>query len=349
MPPKAKIEAVVSQDIPDQPPSLDSDIFADELLQKARTGNAEAVEKGVALAMGLDDFKCNLRSGVTVDFAVETFMFAASHGYGPKKTLNVLHWLTALRTSVVSHGGDTAHARDLFKAFLVSQVERCHFEATQPQDHHDAEKLVKDEAEKAAAAAGPVGKKPDPKKAAAQKVAAADDPLVSPRHNQLAYENPYIGVNDVAPLARFAVRGVLQHSELYHSVFTAERPQEEKPLIFSFTLELPSRPLPLVRAMKQAEFDATQRAAEAKVAEELAHMRQEEEERLDAARRQEEAKAQAQQAYEDEQRHKMLYFSKMGSEPAVAKVQQDVESVLTQRQRDVLARLARLEAELLGK
>jgi hypothetical protein len=346
MPPKPKVEAVVSVDVPDQPPSLESDVFADELLQKARTGNALGVEKGVALAMGLDDYKFNLRSGVAVDFAVEIFMFAAEHGYGPRKTLSVLHWLTSLRNSVVGNRGDTAAARELFKQFLVSQVERHHNEALQPQEQHDA-LLAQQEAEKAQQAAATAGKKPDAKKAA--KAVVEEAQAATPRQNQLPYENPFIGINDVAPLARFAVQGVLQHSSLYCYVFTAERPREEKPIVFSFSLELPSRPLPLVRAIKQADFDAAQRAAEAKVAEELAQMRREEEERLEAARKQEEARLQAQRDFEEEQRNNMLYFAKAGSEPAVAKVQQDVESALSQRQRDVLARLARLEAELLGK
>ena len=346
MPPKAKVEAVVSVDIPDQPPSLDSDVFVDELLQKARAGNAVAVEQGVSHALSLDDFKFNLRSGIAVDFVVEVVLFAAEHGYGPRKTLSVLQWLTSLRNIIVAQNGETAEARQHFKQFLVSQVERHHIEQLQPSDQHDAVQ-AQQEAEKAQQAAAPGGKKPDAKKAAAKVV--EDAPQVSPRQNQLPYENPFISANDVAPLARFAVQGVLQHSSLYHHVFTADRLREEAPIMFSFSLELPSRPPPLARAMKQADYDAGQRAAEAKVSEELSKLRQEEQDRLEAARKQEEQRLQAQREFEEEQKNNMLYFSKAGTEPAVTKVQQDVESTLSQRQRDVLARLARLEAELLAK
>lgn len=344
MPPKKGPEVAVTTDIPDQPPSLESDGVMDDLLAKARSSNLDAVQRGVVTSLGLHDSNCNLRNSVTVDFYVELIHFASSNGYGPKKTLNVLAWLNSMRRSIERNRGNDEEARELFKEFLVKNAEKYLRECAPPQDN---EQTAAAEAAAAAAAAAASTTKKDAKasKAApAQAAVAAKDDLSAKSPS----ENPYISVAEAAPLAQFALRGLLQHAQLYAFVATQPRPPQRPRDRCSFTLapEVPLRLPPLSRALTSTDVEAIHKLEEQRAQEELLRLQAEEAAALEAERQAELARQAEIRRIAEEEQANQLYFSKAGTGPAVELVQKELEYDLSQRQRDILARLAKLEQDV---
>lgn len=346
MPPKKGPEAAVTTEIPDQPPSLESDGVMDDLLAKARSSNLDAVQRGVVNSLGLHDSNCNLRHSVTVDFYVETIYFASTNGYGPKKTLNVLAWLNSMRRSIERNHGSDEEARQLFKEFLVRNAEKYLRECAPPQDNEQNAAAEAAAAAAAATAAASTAKK-DPKAGktapALAAVAAKDDPSTkSPS------ENPYISVAEAAPLAQFALRGLLQHAQLFAFVATLPRPAQRPRDRCSFTLapEVPLRLPPLSRALTSTDVEAIHKLEEQRALEELQRLQAEEAAALEAERQAELARQAEIRRIAEEEQANQLYFSKAGAGPAVELVQKELEFDLSQRQRDILARLAKLEHDV---
>lgn len=350
MPPKAKVEVAAVVDIPDQPPALDSDGFLDDLLSKARCDNLAAVEAGVVHTLGLPNYRCNLRQGILVDFHVECIAFLANHGCGPKKALSVLSWLNAMRKSIEEHRGDDTAAREMFKQFLVSNTER-YLRESAPQDN-EASQAAEAQAAAAAAALAVAGKKDaKPAKGPAPPATKQDEsPGASAARGS---ENPYVSSSEAAALATFVSRGLLQHARLFAYVAAQDRPVVcEAPKTFTFAVETPIRVPALAKAMTSADVEASHKALEAKAQEELQRLQAEEAAVLEAQRRAEELRREEERKRDEEERANRLYFSKAGTGPAIEMVQQDVEHQLSQRQRDILARISKLEADvsqLVGK
>lgn len=336
-----KVETITTADIPDQPPTIDSDGFMDDVLAKARAGNAVAVEHQIALALSMEPHRCDLRRGVIVDFHVEFVLFASTQGYGPKKTLHVLHFLNSVRKSIEDNHGDDTEARQMLKQFAVSNAERHARDALPPAepDAHAAEAA----AAAATAASAAAAVKKDPKANAKGK---PEEPAVLSAR-LISQENTNISSTELAPLITFVVRGMFQHAKLYAFVARQERPQgQHSPTTFTFSVETPMRAPPLSKAQTSAEVEAQLKSLEAKAAEELQRLQSEEAAALEAQRVAEENRKAQEKLAAEEERANMLYFSKVGSAQAVEKVQAEVESQLSQRQREILARVARLENEV---
>lgn len=353
MAPKKVEAAGVTLDIPDQPPSLDNDGIIDDVLLKAKQGNIAGVESIVVLCLRLPNYRFDLRESIVVDFHVELILFAAENGYGPRKTLSVIAWANDVRRAVEANPSDDRVARTLVKDFFVLNVERSIREASpiKPDD------TAADVAAAAAAAAAPPVKgapapaKPPPKSSAASP-AHKEDPAATQK--AIAAEIPFLTMGEIAPLAQFMAGGILQHAQLYANAAANERPtiHGERPRTFTFAVEHPMRPLPLSRALTAVEVEAMQRDQDAKAQEELERLQAEEAAALEAARLEEEARVELERQRAEEEKANQLYFTKAGSAPAVDLVQQEVVSALSQRQLDLLARVAKLEADLgavLGK
>lgn len=355
MPPKKPAEVSIV-DIPDQPPTLETDGYMDDLLSKARCDNILAVEAGVVTAIGLQNYRRELRQGIQVDFIVEAIVFAATHGYGPKKTLSLLNWLQGMKKSIEVHHGDDTEARELLKSFLVSNTEKYIRETNPVVDEGSG---AADGATGAPSPAAPApaapGKKVDPKpsaKGAPPPAPAKEDPALSARNAHS--EIPYISTTEVAPLAAFVARSLLQHARLFAYVANHSSPvaESEQPRSFTFAVETPMRPLPLSRALTSTDVDAIHKVQEQKAIEELQRLQAEEAASLEAARVAEEQRQAEIRRLEEEERANQLYFSKTGTGPAIDMVQQELEHQLSQRQRDILVRIAKLEMDMnavLGK
>lgn len=354
MAPKKVEAAGVTLDIPDQPPSLESDGMIEDALSKAKGGNIVGLEALVVQCLRLPNFRCDLRESIIVDYHVELIIFASENGYGPKKTLHVLNWATEVRRALESNPNDGDRAATaLVRDFFVSNVEKNLREAT-PIKQDDALAEAQAAAAAAAAAAPPAkgaaaAPKPPPKGSAAP--VAKEDPSAAAGKPS---ENPFLSIGEIAPLAQFISVGVLQHAQLYSFAASNDRPivVGERPRTFTFAVEHPMRPLPLSRALTAVEVEALQRDQDAKAQEELERLQAEEAAALEAARLEEEARQEQERLRAVEEKANQLYFSKAGSAPAVEMVQNEVISALSQRQLDLLARVAKLELDLgvvLGK
>jgi cell division protein FtsL len=349
MAPKKVETAGVTLDIPDQPPSLETEGIMDDLLQKAKSNNIGGVEASIVQCLRMPNYRYDLRESIIVDFHVELLIFASENGYGPKKTLHVMHWANDVRRAIETNPNDESHARRLVKEFFAANVEGFLREAIPNKLDEAPEGAAVPAVSAPAAAKGKEAAKPPPKGSAP---ANKDDNATGNRHAPL--ENPFLSVVEVAPLMHFVSRGLLQHAHLYANSAKNERPTiaGERPRTFTFSVETPMRSLPLSRALTAAEVEAIQRDQDAKAQEELERLQAEEAAQLEAARLEEEARLEQQRQMEEEERANQLYFSKAGTAPAVDNVQQQVVAALSQRQMDILMRVAKLEADLgvvLGK
>jgi hypothetical protein len=351
MAPKKVEAAGVTLDIPDQPPTLETDGIIEDVLAKAKNGNISGLEAVVVQCLRMPNYRCDLRESIVVDFHVELIIFASENCYGPKKTLNVLNWANDVRRALELSPNDDRAARILVRDFFVSNVEKNIRETTPvKQDDVSAEA----QAAAAAAAAAPAAKGAAPPKLPPKGAA----PVTKEDHGAAATvkpaENAHLSIGEIAPLAQFIARGVLQHAQLYSNAARNDRPlvAGERPRTFTFAVEHPMRPLPLSRALTAVEVEALQRDQDARAQEELERLQAEEAASLEAARLEEVARQEQEHQRQEEEKANQLYFSKAGSAPAVELVQHEVISALSQRQLDLLARVSKLEADLglvLGK
>lgn len=355
MPPKKVEAAGVSLDIPDQPPSLEADGIVDELLQRAKQQNISGLESLAVQCLRLPNYRYDLRDSIVVDFHVELLLFASEQGYGPKKTLSVLTWANAVRRLLEADPNDDSSARALIKEFLVANVEHSLREVSpsKPEDGQPDGVTGGSSSQAAPAAAGGAKGGKEGAKPPAKGSAPAKEDAAAAAGRSAPVENPHLSIGEIAPLAQFITRGLLQHAQLYANAAANERPLALGcPRTFTFAVEQPMRPLPLSRALTAPEVEAMQRDLDAKAQEELERLQAEEAATLEAARLEEEARLEQQRQIEEEERANQLYFTKAGSAPAVEMVQQEVVTALSQRQLDLLTRVAKLEADLglvLGK
>ena len=334
MPPK-KVEAVVTEVVPEQPPSFDNDAFVDELLGKAKRREALAVEADVAAALGkADDYKVNRRHSVVVDFTVECVLFASQHGFGARKTAAFVRWMHELRQSIETTGS-VDQAKELFKAHLVAQAER----ASKDGGAGGAEGEIGPDGQPIAAAAPTPAPKPAAKKDKKKGSAAQAD--VDPnavRPEQVAL----LSVADIGAVADFVVTGLLQHWRLYHYCATHDVLGTDKYQI-SMAIQTPQPALPLVRALTAEQNDAHEQNARKKAEDDLAQKRALEvqklaEEEATRAKREEEERLAREEAEANE-----LYFNHHGTEKVVANVHGDVQATVANRQETLLAKLAQIE------
>ena len=329
MPPK-KSEAVSSIDIPDQPPTLESVEYVDALLTKAKASNVAALEAGVALALGAADHKSNLRAGIAVDSVVEILLFCASEGFSALKAQKVISWTDSLREAIVDAKGEAEGAFRLFKEFLVTNAEGTLRETFAPPEPEAPAEPIEGKS-----------KKPDPKKSG--KAQGDDGQQVKP---PVPAEVVFLTTAELAPLAQFVTRGMLQHASLYYYVATFDRAVSSTPVTFTVSVQTPIRAPPLSAGLPLAEYEQNLQSAELKTAQELRRLQQEEEAMLEAQRVEAEQLRRKQLEMEEEERANALYFTQAGTAEAVHRVQAELETNLTERQKEIVARIAKLEGEL---
>lgn len=354
-----KVETVaVQSEAPEQPPSLDSDGYMDDLLRKVKSSNVVAVEQAVAHALGLEQRRINLADGITVDYHVELICFAAEHGYNAKKTLAVIALANQLRSSIESHRGETAAARELLKQFMMSQAEKSLRELLPVVESSAADgagaagDAAGSPASSPAPAAAAAAKAPPPKPAAKGAKGGAPPPppvetapaVLSPRAGLL--DSPILRPPEIGPLTMFFLRGLFQHAHLYCMVHHCARPTAPQSVSFTVGVETINKAPPLQKAMTSAEVDQLHKSQEAKAEAELAAMQAAELQSLEEQRLAAEEAQRRREELAAEEKANQLYFKKMGTTEAVDKVQQEVEDAVAQRQKDILLRIAKLEQNL---
>lgn len=330
MPPKKAAEAPPPPEAPDQAPTFDSDTFVDEMLLKAKRRELEALENGVAAAVGmLDDYKINLRRGIVVDFVVECVLFASQHNFNARKTAAFVAWMSEMRQSIETTG-DVEQAKTMFKTHAVAQAERASLASSAAADNADGD----------AASAPAAAAKPAPKggKAAAGKAAARPEAEEKPRTDA----SVLLTVADMGHVADFVVCGILQHWRLYHHAATFDIAGANTSAL-NVSVQTPMRPPALIRALPQDQYQAQQESLRKKAEEELAALQAKEEAEREEERERLEREAEEARLAAEEAEANTLYFEKHGTDKIVANVHDEVQSELAQKQASVAARLARIE------
>lgn len=350
MPPK-KVETPTVVELPDQPPTFESDQFMDDLLQRAKARNVEALEAGVAAALNTEDFRTNLRKGILVDFAVEAILFASQQNFAARKTAAFLRWMNEMRVSIETTGS-VEGAKTIFKNHLVSHAERSNRDAGTDAaaalpsltDDSAAEKALAATASSAAQPAAASSAKPPPskkdagKKPSGPKSGGADEAAAKPPVDT----NVFLSVADMGQVAEFIVTGLLQHWQLYHFAATAPEPEAES-TTFTLTVQTAIRPPPLARALTQEQHDQQCEDERARAEAELVRLRDEERAAMEEQRRRAEAAEAERRRAEEEEAASRLYFAKVGTEKAVERVQAEVEAAQRDRQQQLLERILALE------
>ena len=279
MPPK-KAETPIVQEIPDQPPTFDNDAFMEDMLNKARTREVDAVEEGVALALRTEDYKINLRNGVLVDFHVEIVLFCSQQGFPPRKTAAFIKWMDELRRSVVSTGSDT-DARRLFKEHLVSHAERSTKDASGVAD--PSSPAGDDGSPSPPQISAPKLPPTAPKKGEAKKAGKGQAADVDAASRPTVDSNVYLAVADMGAVADFVVAGLLQHWRLYHYVATEGDAGDDRQSIH-LSIQVPMKAPPLHRFMTQEQYETQCEDARQKAEAELERRQKEEVAALEAER-----------------------------------------------------------------
>jgi hypothetical protein len=331
-PKKEKGDAAPVAEIAAPLPSLDSDLYVDELLAKAKKRDVAALEAAVAAAVGTtDDFKLNLRNGVVVDYVVEAVLFAASLGFTARKTVVFVKWLNQMRESIEATGG-VEDAKEKFKAHMVQHAERG---STGPAGGRES---VVEDAEAAAASAAAAVKAPAGKKGADAKGKAAVAEVAAPRPDV----NIFMSLADMGHVADFVVKGVLQHWQLYHHAAAAP-PMPVDTTRMTAMVQVPMRAPPLGRALTADQHEEQLASRRQQAEAELERLQADEDERVAAEAAEAAEQAEAARLLREEHEANTLYFAKHGTEPVVAGVSDEVKEQGLARQQALVARLGKLE------